>query len=151
MSSLLSVSTASATSLHDGQVTPHSFVPLTINNNWIFQRRHLQGHGASSCEPLRRPSLLHTLVFRDWLQCKARGMVILKSSSRTRLLTLRPLQPIPSCISLDRPPRYEVITAGEYVKSRLHATYNHWEYIFDEVESKSHLPNTHSCYMNINC
>jgi len=35
------------------------------------------------------------------------------------------LEPIPSCISPDRPPRYEVITAGEYIKSRLHATYNH--------------------------
>jgi len=35
------------------------------------------------------------------------------------------LEPIPSCISPDRPPRYEVITAGEHVKSRLHATYNY--------------------------
>jgi len=33
------------------------------------------------------------------------------------------LEPIPSCVSEDRPPRYEVITAGEYVKSRLDATY----------------------------
>jgi len=33
------------------------------------------------------------------------------------------LEPIPSCISPDRPPRYEVITAGEYLKSR-HAIYS---------------------------
>ncbi|GLB38567.1 putative iron ascorbate-dependent oxidoreductase family protein [Lyophyllum shimeji] len=35
------------------------------------------------------------------------------------------LEPIPSCLSEERPPRYEVITAGEYVKSRLQATYHH--------------------------
>ncbi|KAF7365652.1 Clavaminate synthase-like protein [Mycena venus] len=35
------------------------------------------------------------------------------------------LEPIPSCISADRPARYEVITAGEYIKSRLQATYGH--------------------------
>jgi len=35
------------------------------------------------------------------------------------------LEPIPSCISPDRPPRYEVITAGEYVKGRFQATYSH--------------------------
>ncbi|ESK84794.1 2og-fe oxygenase [Moniliophthora roreri MCA 2997] len=35
------------------------------------------------------------------------------------------LEPIPSCVSTDRPPKYEVVTAGEYVKSRLQATYGH--------------------------
>ncbi|KAK7042698.1 Clavaminate synthase-like protein [Favolaschia claudopus] len=35
------------------------------------------------------------------------------------------LEPIPSCVSTDRPPRYEVITAGEYIKGRLQATYGH--------------------------
>jgi len=35
------------------------------------------------------------------------------------------LEPIPSCVSPERPPKYEVITAGEYVKSRLQATYHH--------------------------
>jgi len=35
------------------------------------------------------------------------------------------LEPIPSCVSPDRPPKYEVVTAGEYVKSRFQATYNH--------------------------
>jgi len=35
------------------------------------------------------------------------------------------LEPIPSCTSPDRPPRYKAITAGEYVKSRFQATYNH--------------------------
>ncbi|KAG9019910.1 hypothetical protein FRB90_000041 [Tulasnella sp. 427] len=35
------------------------------------------------------------------------------------------LEAIPSCVSPDRPPRYEVVTAGEYVKSRLEATYAH--------------------------
>ncbi|KAF4617482.1 hypothetical protein D9613_005736 [Agrocybe pediades] len=35
------------------------------------------------------------------------------------------LEPMPSCISPERPPKYEVITAGEYVKSRLEAAYNH--------------------------
>ncbi|KAH9480673.1 2-oxoglutarate-Fe(II) type oxidoreductase hxnY [Psilocybe cubensis] len=35
------------------------------------------------------------------------------------------LEPMPSCVSIDRPPKYEVITAGEYVKARLQATYNH--------------------------
>ncbi|KAJ7243756.1 hypothetical protein C8J57DRAFT_60749 [Mycena rebaudengoi] len=33
------------------------------------------------------------------------------------------LEPLPSCVSEDRPARYEVVTAGEYVKGRLEATY----------------------------
>jgi len=33
------------------------------------------------------------------------------------------LEPIPTCISPDTPAKYEVVTAGEYVKSRLEATY----------------------------
>ncbi|RDB14867.1 2-oxoglutarate-Fe(II) type oxidoreductase [Hypsizygus marmoreus] len=33
------------------------------------------------------------------------------------------LEPIPGCTSDERPPRYKVITAGEYVKARLEATY----------------------------
>ncbi|KAG7088871.1 hypothetical protein E1B28_012822 [Marasmius oreades] len=33
------------------------------------------------------------------------------------------LEPIPSCISPDRPLKYEVVTAGEYVKAKLEATY----------------------------
>ncbi|KAH9171670.1 2OG-Fe-II oxygenase [Lactarius sanguifluus] len=32
------------------------------------------------------------------------------------------LKAIPSCVSEDSPPKYEVVTAGEYVKSRLDAT-----------------------------
>lgn len=32
-------------------------------------------------------------------------------------------QPIPTCVSPGSPSKYEVITAGEYVKSRLEATY----------------------------
>ncbi|KAJ7119825.1 2OG-Fe-II oxygenase [Mycena epipterygia] len=35
------------------------------------------------------------------------------------------LEPIPSCVSEERPARYEVITAGEYIKARLQATYGH--------------------------
>jgi len=35
------------------------------------------------------------------------------------------LEPISFGISEQQPPKYEVITAGEYVKARLHATYNH--------------------------
>lgn len=35
------------------------------------------------------------------------------------------LQPLPSCVSADFPPKYEVVTAGDYVKSRLEATYTH--------------------------
>ncbi|KAI0036278.1 Clavaminate synthase-like protein [Vararia minispora EC-137] len=35
------------------------------------------------------------------------------------------LEPIPSCISEDRPPRYEVVTAGEHVKAWLEAAYGH--------------------------
>ncbi|KZP13918.1 Clavaminate synthase-like protein [Athelia psychrophila] len=34
-----------------------------------------------------------------------------------------PLEPIASCVSGDRPPKYEVITAGDYVKSRFKAAY----------------------------
>ncbi|EJU03023.1 Clavaminate synthase-like protein [Dacryopinax primogenitus] len=33
------------------------------------------------------------------------------------------LEALPSCVSEDRPARYEVVTAGEYVKSRLEETY----------------------------
>jgi len=36
-----------------------------------------------------------------------------------------PLEAIPSCVSDDFPPKYEVVTAGDYVKSRLEATYLH--------------------------
>ncbi|KAI0629820.1 2OG-Fe-II oxygenase [Trametes polyzona] len=35
------------------------------------------------------------------------------------------LEALPSCVSDDFPPKYEVVTAGEYVKSRLEATYAH--------------------------
>ncbi|KXN82847.1 hypothetical protein AN958_02121 [Leucoagaricus sp. SymC.cos] len=35
------------------------------------------------------------------------------------------LDPIPGCVSPERPLKYEVTTAGEYVKARLQATYNH--------------------------
>ncbi|KAI9064603.1 2OG-Fe-II oxygenase [Trametes sanguinea] len=35
------------------------------------------------------------------------------------------LEALPSCVSEDCPPKYEVVTAGEYVKSRLEATYAH--------------------------
>jgi len=35
------------------------------------------------------------------------------------------LEPIPTCVTSDHPPKYEVTTAGEYVKSRLEATYAH--------------------------
>lgn len=34
-------------------------------------------------------------------------------------------QPMPSCVSPERPQKYEVITAGDYVKARFQATYNH--------------------------
>jgi len=36
-----------------------------------------------------------------------------------------PLEPIPSCVSSVMPAKYEVITAGEYVKRRLEETYAH--------------------------
>ncbi|KAJ7644722.1 Clavaminate synthase-like protein [Roridomyces roridus] len=35
------------------------------------------------------------------------------------------LEPIPSCVSPERPAKYEGITAGEYIKGRLSATYGH--------------------------
>ncbi|KAJ7051692.1 Clavaminate synthase-like protein [Mycena amicta] len=35
------------------------------------------------------------------------------------------LESIPSCVSPDRPAKYEVITAGEYIQARLKATYGH--------------------------
>ncbi|KZT28696.1 Clavaminate synthase-like protein [Neolentinus lepideus HHB14362 ss-1] len=35
------------------------------------------------------------------------------------------LEPIEGCVSAERPPKYEVITAGQYVKERLKATYGH--------------------------
>ncbi|KAJ7480549.1 hypothetical protein FB451DRAFT_1237868 [Mycena latifolia] len=35
------------------------------------------------------------------------------------------LEPIPSCVSAERPAKYEVVTAGEYIKGRLQATYGH--------------------------
>ncbi|PPR04096.1 hypothetical protein CVT24_010669 [Panaeolus cyanescens] len=35
------------------------------------------------------------------------------------------LEPIPTCVSPEWPSKYEVITAGDYVKSRLAATYAH--------------------------
>ncbi|KAJ7660451.1 hypothetical protein B0H17DRAFT_1095410 [Mycena rosella] len=35
------------------------------------------------------------------------------------------LEPIASCVSAERPAKYEVITAGEYIKGRLRATYGH--------------------------
>ncbi|KAI0265540.1 2OG-Fe-II oxygenase [Gloeopeniophorella convolvens] len=36
-----------------------------------------------------------------------------------------PLEALPSCVSEDFPAKYEVVTAGDYVKSRLEATYAH--------------------------
>ncbi|GBE85083.1 Clavaminate synthase-like protein [Sparassis latifolia] len=35
------------------------------------------------------------------------------------------LEPLPSCVSEDNPAKYEVVCAGDYVKSRLEATYAH--------------------------
>ncbi|EJC98442.1 2OG-Fe oxygenase [Fomitiporia mediterranea MF3/22] len=35
------------------------------------------------------------------------------------------LEAIPSCVSAEHPPKYEVITAGEYVKSRMDTIYNY--------------------------
>jgi len=35
------------------------------------------------------------------------------------------LEPIPSCVSVDRPLKYDVMTAGDYVKEKLKATYGH--------------------------
>jgi len=35
------------------------------------------------------------------------------------------LEPIPSCVSDDRPQKYEVVAAGDYVKEKLKATYGH--------------------------
>ncbi|KAJ3011863.1 hypothetical protein NUW54_g2042 [Trametes sanguinea] len=35
------------------------------------------------------------------------------------------LEPIPSCVSPERPPKHDVVTAGEYVQERLKATYGH--------------------------
>ncbi|KAF7296302.1 Fe2OG dioxygenase domain-containing protein [Mycena chlorophos] len=35
------------------------------------------------------------------------------------------LEPIPSCVSPERPAKYEVITAGEYIQERLRSTYGH--------------------------
>ncbi|KAA1478352.1 2OG-Fe(II) oxygenase family protein, partial [Dentipellis sp. KUC8613] len=35
------------------------------------------------------------------------------------------LEALPSCVSPDVPPKYDVVTAGDYVKSRLEATYAH--------------------------
>ncbi|KAF7357373.1 Clavaminate synthase-like protein [Mycena sanguinolenta] len=37
-----------------------------------------------------------------------------------------PLEPISSCVSDERPARYEAITAGEYIRSRHQATYGHY-------------------------
>ncbi|KAF9019957.1 Clavaminate synthase-like protein [Hymenopellis radicata] len=36
------------------------------------------------------------------------------------------LEPIPGCVSDTRPMQYEVVTAGEYVQSKLKQTYNHY-------------------------
>lgn len=33
------------------------------------------------------------------------------------------MQAIPSCVSETRPAKYDVVTAGEYIKSRLQAVY----------------------------
>jgi len=35
------------------------------------------------------------------------------------------LEPISSCVSVDRPPKYDVVTAGDYVKEKLTAAYGH--------------------------
>jgi len=35
------------------------------------------------------------------------------------------LEPIPGCVSPERPLQYDVITAGEYVRSKLAETYGH--------------------------
>ncbi|KAH7885194.1 hypothetical protein F5I97DRAFT_1883437 [Phlebopus sp. FC_14] len=35
------------------------------------------------------------------------------------------LEPIPGCVSAENPAKYNIVTAGEYVKSRLEATYVH--------------------------
>ncbi|KAH0832133.1 hypothetical protein J3R83DRAFT_13042 [Lanmaoa asiatica] len=41
------------------------------------------------------------------------------------LLSKIAVEPIPGCVTEDNPAKYEVVTAGDYVKSRLEATYAH--------------------------
>ncbi|KAF8133892.1 hypothetical protein EV363DRAFT_1582878 [Boletus edulis] len=41
------------------------------------------------------------------------------------------LEPIPGCVTKDNPAKYEVVLAGEYVKSRLEATYAHSKQPFE--------------------
>ena len=52
------------------------------------------------------------------------SMQALKSVTGICLLTCVS-KPIPSCVSPERPPKYEVVTAGDYVRERLKATYGH--------------------------
>lgn len=40
------------------------------------------------------------------------------------LMLMATAQALPSCVSDDLPAKYDVVTAGDYVKSRLEATYN---------------------------
>lgn len=55
--------------------------------------------------------------------------MLLEVSKSGRGDSLHPLtyfwQPISTCISPDCTPKYEVVSAGDYVKSRLEATYAH--------------------------
>ena len=41
------------------------------------------------------------------------------------LVLMATTQALPSCVSDDFPAKYDVVTAGDYVKSRLEATYSH--------------------------
>lgn len=47
------------------------------------------------------------------------------ADQRAAIVTAVRAQPIPSCISPERPLKYEVVTAGDYVQSRFQSTYNH--------------------------
>jgi hypothetical protein len=52
-----------------------------------------------------------------------------KLSCRSKTLNIHLLsvpQPIPSCVSADRPYKYEIMTAGELVQARSKATYGHY-------------------------
>lgn len=136
-------SLVSVISWHAGRVGYMSSWPpttakymLTPVGTWYAAvRRRIQVHMSSCHQPHRHQTLLYTPLLRNRLRRKARGThgvfcytkrgpLIRTGSSHLTDNTGLP-QALPTCVGPDRPPKYEVVTAGDYVKSRLEATYAH--------------------------
>lgn len=122
------ISSASEINLPGGRVRNNCYCALTNTAHEpyffsIWNRRHIQIDDAPRYQPNGRGALLNATVFWSWLRSYAWGERSSCACGAVWMTFFLAPQPIPSCVSEDRPAKYEVISAGEFVKSRLEDAY----------------------------